>query len=53
MDNTELEAHVKAKGVKKFCRKIDEMTESMKRLNQELEKASLLIKQLADLEREK
>lgn len=48
MENKELEVCIKAKGVKKFCRQIDEMTESVKRLNQELKKASLLIEKLTD-----
>lgn len=49
MENKELEVRIKAKGVKKFCRQMDEMSESVKRLNQELEKASLLIEKLTDL----
>lgn len=49
MENRELEVRIKAKGVKKFCRQMDEMAESVKRLNQELEKASLLIEKLTDL----
>ena len=49
MENKELEVRIKAKGVKKFCRHMDEMSESVKRLNQELEKASLLIEKLTDL----
>ena len=49
MESKELKVCVKAKGVKKFCRQIDEMAGSVKCLNQELEKASLLIKKLTDL----
>ena len=48
-ESNELDVCIKAKGVKKFCRQMDEMAESVKCFNQELEKASLLIKKLTDL----
>ena len=48
MESKELELQVKTKGVKKFCRKIDKMTNSIKNLNRELEKANQLTNKLTD-----
>lgn len=48
MENKELKLQVKTKGVKKFCRKIDKMTNSIKNLNRELEKANQLTNKLTD-----
>lgn len=51
MESKELEFQVKTRGVKKFCHKIDEMTNTIKSLNYELEKANQLIDKLTDFKR--